>query len=164
MKQKTQTVIILIVSFLLSGCNSAYRGGAPEPSFDTDKDLEQLAENFGEATSISYYFDKKESGADDEQLKAARNKFITGRLTMMNIRYIQFIRQSTVDKQFLDSSVEILGIGLNIAGVSFDSAATKTALAGAAAGVAGSKATIDKNFYFEKTIPALIAAMNARRK
>lgn len=164
MRRMIQLVVVFIISVPLAGCNSAYYGGAPEPSFDVDKDLKQLADHFGDAISISSYYDEKDSGATDEQLESARNKFITGRLTMMNIRYIQFVRKSTSDKQLLDSSVEILGIGLNVAGVSFDSAATKTALAGAAAGVAGSKATIDKNYYFERTITALIAAMNAQRK
>lgn len=151
---------------MLCGCNSARYGGAPEQSFDVDKDLRDLAENFSNVDSIKEYYEKaKEVGADnDDELRRARDKFITARLTMMNIRYIQFIRKSTSDKQLLDSAVDILGIGLNIAGVSFNSAATKTALAAAAAGVTGSKATIEKNFYFEETIPALVAAMNAQRK
>lgn len=157
-------LLCIVVSVLLCGCNSTYYGGAPEPSFDVDRDLKQLAEYFGDADSIKKYYDVKKQGVSNDELKTARDEFITARLTMMNIRYIQFIRQSTSDKQLLDSSVEILGIGLNIAGVSFDSDATKTLLAGIAAGVSGSKATIDKNFYFEKTIPALIAAMNAQRK
>jgi hypothetical protein len=155
----------IVVSVLLFGCNSTHYGGAPEPSFDVDKDLKQLAKYFGDADSIKGYYERKSRpGVSGDELKAARDEFIAARLTMMNIRYIQFIRQSTSDKQLLDSSVDILGIGLNIAGVSFDSAATKTALAGIAAGVSGSKAVIDKNYYFEKTIPALIAAMNAQRK
>ncbi|OHB61210.1 MAG: hypothetical protein A2167_05230 [Planctomycetes bacterium RBG_13_46_10] len=164
MKRMIQIVSILI-SVLFAGCNSTYYGGAPEPSFDVDKDLKQLAAHFDDTNSIADYYQlKKDPKTTINQLKAARDKFIAGRLTMMNIRYIQFIRQMTSDKQLLDSSVEILGIGLNIAGVLFDSAATKTALAGVAAGVTGSKATIDKNYYFERTIPALIAAMNAQRK
>ena len=164
MRQMIHIVMVFIISLSLTGCDSAHYGGAPEPSFDVEKDLKQLAEGFGNSISISDYYEQKKSGGSEEQLKATRDKFTIGRLTLMNIRYIQFIRQSTSDRQLLDSAVDILGIGLNIAGVSFDSAATKTALAAAAAGVTGSKATIDKNYYFEKTIPALITAMNAQRK
>ncbi|MBW2741290.1 MAG: hypothetical protein JRE64_21160 [Deltaproteobacteria bacterium] len=58
----------------------------------------------------------------------------------------------------------MLILGLNIAGVSFFDAVTKTVLAGLAAGVTGSKQVIDKNYYFEKTIPALVGQMNAERK
>jgi hypothetical protein len=129
-----------------------------------DEDLAQLAEHFSDADSIEDYHNTKKAGANEDELKEVRNRFITERLTIMNIRYIQFIRKATLDKQLLDSAAEITGIGLNIAGVSFGSAATKTVLAGVAAGVSGSKATIDKNYYFEKSIPALIAAMNAQRK
>lgn len=157
-------IVICALALCAAGCNSSHYGGAPEQSFDVAEDLEQLAEYFGDADSIEDYHEAKKAGASADELKSLRNRFISGRLTMMNIRYIQFIRHTTSDKQLLDSAAEITGIGLNIAGVSFASAATKTALAGAAAGVSGSKATIDKNYYFEKTIPALIAAMNAQRK
>jgi hypothetical protein len=150
---------------LASGCDSAHYGGAPEPSFNVDDDLKELADHFSDRDSIEdYYENVKKAGASAGDLRKARDKFIMARLTMMNIRYIQFIRESTAERQLLDSAVDILGIGLNVAGVSFDSASTKTALAAAAAGVSGSKATIDKNFYFEETIPALVAAMNAQRK
>lgn len=163
-KTNHRFTICVVLLVIFGGCNSSYYGGAPEHSFDVDEDLAQLAEHFSSADSIEDYYNAKKTGANEDELKEVRNRFIAGRLTMMNIRYIQFIRKATSDKQLLDSAAEITVIGLNIAGVSFASAATKTALAGVAAGVSGAKATIDKNYYFEKSIPALIAAMNAQRK
>jgi hypothetical protein len=83
---------------------------------------------------------------------------------MMNIRYIQFVRKTTSEKQLLDSASDILVLSLNLAGASVGGAAAKTVLAGIAAGVTGSKVVVDKTFFYEKSVPALIATMNAQRK
>ncbi len=148
--------LALILAGLLAGCSTIRYGGAPEPSFDVGKDLEQLAKEFEPASSISDFY--KKPSVD------ARNKFITGRITLMNIRYIQFVRQLTTDRQLLDTATAMLVLGMNIAGASFAAAGTKTVLAALSAGVTGSKEAIDKNYFFDKTIPALVSQMNAERK
>ena len=43
-------------------------------------------------------------------------------------------------------------------------ARAKANLAAAAAGIGGAKTTIDKDFYYEKSIEALVASVNAKRK
>jgi len=149
-------VLVLTTTNILAGCATIRYGGAPEPSFDVDKDLEQLAKQFEPGEAISEFYKAPSV--------AARNKFITGRVTMMNIRYIQFIRGLTTDKQLLDTATAMLTLGLNIAGASIPAASTKTVLAAIAAGVGGSKEVVDKNYYFDKTIPALVSQMNAERK
>jgi len=148
--------IAVVVLSLLMGCSSMRYGGAPEPSFDLDRDLEQLAEQFKPADSIKEFY--------KNPTKDSRDDFITGRITMMNIRYIQFIRQVTADRQLLDSAADMLTLGLSIGGASFGTAATKTILAAVAAGIGGSKQIVDKNYYFDKTLPALVGQMNAERK
>lgn len=152
----SQAIAIIVLLATFTGCQSLRYGGAPEPSFNVDNDLEQLAKEYGEAGSITEFY--------KNPTKEVRDKFISGRLVMMNIRYVQFIRKTTSEKQCLDSAVEILALSLNLAGASVSAAGTKTVLAALAAGVTGSKVVVDKNFYYEKTIPALIAAMNAQRK
>jgi hypothetical protein len=146
--------IVLIVA--LGGCATIFHGGAPEPSFDVDADLAELAKVFGERDKIVEFYAAPS--------REARDKFIVGRLTMMNIRYIQFVRSITADKQLLDSAAQMLVLGLSLAGASVSGAATKTVLAAIAAGVTGSKEIIDKNYFYEKTVPALVAQMNAERK
>jgi len=149
-------ITAIVMASLSAGCSTAWYGGAPEPSFDVNKDLERLAQEFKPADSITDFY--KNPNVD------LRNKFITGRVTLMNIRYIQFVRKLTSERQLLDSAVAMLTIGLNLAGTTAGSAGTKTILAAIAAGVTGSKEVIDKNYFFEKTIPALVAQMNADRK
>ena len=154
---RTIRVIWIVLPLgLLASCYSLRYGGAPQPSFDVDKDLEQLAKQFEQADAITGFYRNPST--------EGRDKFISGRLVMMNIRYIQFIRQLTSEKQLFDSATEMLKLALSLAGTAVDSAATKTVLSAIVAGLTGSKATIEKNYYYEKTIPALIAAMNAERK
>jgi hypothetical protein len=140
----------------LPGCQSIRNGGAPDPSFDVDKDLKQLEAKFNNANDIADFY-KNPS-------KDARDSFIAGRLVLMNVRYIQFIRKATSEKQLLDSASDILLLSLNLAGTATGGAAIKTILAAIASGVTGSKVVIDKHYFYEKTVPALIAAMNAERK
>jgi hypothetical protein len=149
------TLLVCLCS-VLTACASLRSGGAPQPAYDVNHDLEQLATQFDQANAITNFY-KNPS-------KEVRDQFITGRLVLINIRYIQFIRESTVDKQLVDSAVAMLNMALSLTGASVASAGAKTALAAAVAGVTGSKETIDKNYYFEKTLPALIGAMNAERK
>jgi len=146
----------MVCCLMFSGCMAVSSGGAPRQSFDMDSDLKQLEKQFAQASSIENYYQ-----APSVQ---ARNQFIAGRLVLMNVQYVRFIRGMTAEKQLLDSASDILVLSLNLTGSAADSARVKTILSAIAAGVTGSKATIDKYYFYEKTIPALIAAMNAQRK
>ncbi|HZZ42739.1 MAG TPA: hypothetical protein VFE58_07360 [Tepidisphaeraceae bacterium] len=148
--------IVSLLAIILTGCSTAEFGGAPPPSFDVDKDLAQLSKQFDEPNAIPSFYANPSVDA--------RNKFIGGRLTLMNIRYIQFIRHVTNDRQALESATDILVIGLNVAGAATGGATEKTVLSAISAGILGSKAVIEKEYFYEKTMPALIAAMNAQRK
>ena len=156
MRYAIRFMIVMLIGSMLVGCSTIRHGGAPEPSFDIDKDLEELSKEFSPSTSISKFFENPS--------KEARDKFVTGRLTLINIRYIQFIRQLTAERQLLDSAAGMLELGLNLAGTAVAAAGTKTILSAIAAGVTGSKEIVDKNYFFEKTIPALVGQMNAERK
>jgi hypothetical protein len=150
--------ILLVASIVLSGgCNTIRYGGAPPTAFNIENDLRELESEFQNAASLKSYY----AGAQD---KNSRNKFISARLVLMNLQYIKFVRTLTGEKQLLDSASDILVLSLNLAGTSFTSKATKTAMAAIAAAVGGTKVILDKEFFFEKTLPALVAAMNAERK
>ena len=148
--------LFAIISLALGGCMSITSGGAPPQSFSIDNDLKQLETHFAQVGLIENYYQAPSANA--------RNQFITARLVLMNIHYIEFIRKMNGEKQFVDSATDILVMSLNLAGASVDSTSVKTALAAISAGVTGSKIAIDKYYYYEKTIAALIAAMNAQRK
>lgn len=146
----------LFFTFCLTGCATVMNGGAPEPAFNYDKDLKDLETLFAPAASIA------KIGVNPTE--AERNGFIDGRLALYNIRYVRFVRDLGVDKQHLDAATDALLLGINLSSAATGAIRAKTNLALAAAGVTGGKITIDKHFYFDKTIPALVSTMNAQRK
>ena len=154
--EDTVRISILILFCLISGCKTVDYGGAPEQSFDIKKDLRQLEDHYKNAKSISDFY--------KAPTISARNEFIEGRLVLMNIRYIQFIRTLTAEKQLFDSATEMLAMSLTLTATAIEPASTKTALSAIASGVLGTHDIVNKNYYFEKTIPALISTMDAERK
>lgn len=145
------------MAVLASGCTTVRNGGAPDPSFSLQSDLEALKEHFKAGASVQGYY----AGQETDQ---RRNEFVAARLALSNLAYIQFISSLTADKQQLDAATDLFTLGLAVAGTLVTGSQVKTYLAAASALALGTKSTIDKHFYFEKTTPALIAAMNAKRK
>jgi len=159
MSYKVRLALIAIASILLSSCSTIRNGGSPEPSFDIGSDLKQLSKEFESAANITNFYKTAIANRVD-----ARNRFISGRLVQMDLQYLLFIRSLTSDKQQLDAATDIASLSLNLAGTLVGGARAKTNLAAAAAGLGGAKTTIDKDFYYEKSIEALVATMNAKRK
>jgi hypothetical protein len=148
-----------LVLFLHSfGCTSLRYAGAPPPSYNVDEDLKQLAEYFKPATAVSNYYSLVTPTPKD------RDVVISARLVMINLEYLKWLLTVTADKQFLDTAADVLVLSLDLAATITGGKTGKTILSAVSAGVTGSKTSIDKHYYYEKTIPALIAAMNAQRK
>ena len=135
MVQLLSPVIIIV---MLSGCSSLRNGGAPDMSFDIEKDLSHLSKEFESSTNITDYY--AVSGASNR--KDARNRFISGRLVQIDLQYLKFIRTLTSNKQQLNAATDIALLSINLAGTIVSSAQAKTNLA--AAGLIGIKTTIDK--------------------
>lgn len=159
MNRPTRASVTLLSTILVTGCGSLRTGGAPEPSFNLNIDLENIAKEFESSTNITNYYKTNTEGRLD-----ARNRFISGRLVQIDLQYIKFLRTLTSDKQQLDAATDIASMTLNLAGTIVGGARAKTNLAAMAAGIGGTKTTIDKDFYYEKSIESLVATMNAKRK
>lgn len=140
------------------GCASLRDSGAPPPSYDVDQDLRQLAEHFKPATAIESYYALHDPTPKD------RNTVISARLVMINLEYLKWLRTVTADKQLLDTATDVLNLSLNLAATVAGGETAKTALSAVAAGITGSKTSIDKHYFYEKTMPAIVATMNAQRK
>jgi hypothetical protein len=147
------------VAAVLSGCGTP---GFPRQSYDPKKQIKQVEKEFAKPELITQYFAL--TNAPEETKRAARDKIITGRITLINLNYNQFVAQFSVKKESLDFGTEVTELGLNLATTAAGGAETKTILGAVASGVTGSKLAVDKNFFFEKTVPVLITSMNAQRK
>src|SRR4051812_22361608 len=94
---------------VLGGCASLRNGGAPDPAYSVQADLESLQEQFKEAAGIENFY----KGSKDE---AARNEFLDARIALANLAYIKFISELTADKQHLDAASDMLVLGLSLLG------------------------------------------------
>lgn len=144
----------------LAACQSLRGGGAPAPSFDLETDLRALDEAFRTTTSIKDYYAISDAG----QKVAARNRFVMGRIVQIDLRYIDFIRTMTNDRQQLDAATDLATFTINVAGTLVGGVRSGKNLAAAAAVIGGTRETVVKDFYYEKSMDALVGTMNAQRK
>jgi len=150
-------VLSWIMLLIIPGCSLRY-AGAPTPSYNVDDDLAQLADQFKVSSSVSEYYKIASPTQKD------RNKVISGRLVMIDIQYLKWLRTMTADQQLLNTSTDALVISLSLEAMITGGDTAKAVLSALAAGVTGVKTSIDKHYYYDKTMPALASAMNAQRK
>jgi len=144
-----------IFAVVLTGCSTIINGGAPPQTTRIEDDLKAIEKHLAGAASIDEFY-KNPS-------ESARNQFISARLVSMNIRYLEFVRTTTSERQAIDAASDILVLSLGLAGATFNAAGTKTVLAAVSSGISGGATALNKHYFFEKTIPALVATMNAKR-
>lgn len=149
-------VIALLVT--LTGC-AASSGGFPPRSEDEKADLRALEGQYKSSDRITKHYALEAAKRVED-----RNDFVTGRMALIDANYKMFVRDFVLEKQEGDTATDITIIGLNSAGALIVPSSTTRILAAISAGITGSKASFDKNFYYEQTAKALYTAMNAQRK
>lgn len=92
-----------------------------------------------------------------------RDTVVNGRLGIYDLRYQDFVAGLSREKQNLDVSNDLLLLAFGLAGTVTSAVRAKTNLAAATAGIGGAKTSIDKHYFHEKTIAALVAAMDSQR-
>lgn len=93
-----------------------------------------------------------------------RNNTVTARIFSIDANFHQFVRDLTTQQNLTAVGVDWAAIGLASAGAVVGSSETKSILAAISAGLLGAKASVDKDVFYNKTIPALITLMEAQRK
>lgn len=138
---------------LLGGCSHAIRGGAPttlnEPSSPTagsPNPLPVAAQELVDATSV-----------------AQRNQLLQRRLIMIDAAYVDFISTLRRQKTMTDLATSLAGLAIGVAGTLTDGVTAKTNYAAAGTLLAGGTAVVDQTLYYEQTVLALVAAMDANR-
>jgi hypothetical protein len=96
-------------------------------------------------------------------IETERNRLQNKALAVIDLRFNDFVRALVADRA--DGSTTVAGttLGASTAGAFVGSVKAKTNYALFAAGVVGAFGIIDKNYFYEKTVPALVAGMRAAR-
>ncbi|MCA2998816.1 MAG: hypothetical protein ING75_09475 [Rhodocyclaceae bacterium] len=156
MKSIEKFALAVSLALFLSGCSSLRNGGAPPDLPGDDSDFQELAK----AYSVEKFVN---AAKDSSSTPATRNALIVGRMALIDTNFRKWTSDVRRDRRHGDAAVDLTLVGLGIAGTATAAVRSKTNLAAAIAGIAAGKAIIDKNYYFEKTLPALFEAMEASR-
>lgn len=144
---------LLLISTAVTGC-AAVRGG-PQSVFDS-----AALVNVARSYDVETVADEMAVG-DATAQKQYRNKVIQAYLTAIDARYYQFRSDLSVEGRGGALGFDTAILALATIGSISTGAAPE--LAAANSFLAGSRAAIDKNLLYEKTLPAIFAAMDAGR-
>lgn len=156
-------VVGCVLSGVLGGCNST-RHGYPKRALDEEAQLRTFEAAYDLTEMIAAYHQNVEDGADEATRTKARNKVIDGFLVLTDLHYASFVKGFSSRRKDFDTTADVAVLGLSGAGAVLDPSSTTRILAAISGGITGTKATVEKNYFYEKTIPVLIASMNARRE
>lgn len=145
---------ISCVSFLF-GCSSL-KGGMPNIPFDLERDLGVAKSQLSTYASVKTFY--------DDQREINRNKYISAKLITINYAYLDFVKGLTSEEAIIHSASEMLILALDIGATGSTVTTTKTILSGVSSFIGGARLSIDKNAYYQKSMAALVAGMNANRK
>lgn len=109
---------------------------------------------------IDAYYSPTET---EEERRLLRNQIISGRMNAYESSYSDFKRRLNGDANILNLGADLSVLGLAGAAATTGSIATATALAAASAGIIGARGAINADLYFQRTLPALLAQMDANR-
>lgn len=144
---------------LTSGCGHfAVTRGFPNPSVDVETRLAQMDIYRGD-TLIKQYNDPVNAG----QRVRIRNDLINGRIALIDIHFNEFLQGLHKEDVGFNVATDAITIGLGTAGALVSGGASQV-LSGTSAAVIGAKESVDKNAFFDQTMPALMAKMIAQRK
>jgi hypothetical protein len=155
MQVKLQFLVPISFLMLLSGC-AGFQGYPAMPGIYNGVDNSLTTRDPWYAKSLKDY----ENSADQ---KKARNNIVQTRMAEIDIVYQDF--EASLYKGNVKANVytEWAVLALTAGATASAVEETKTALAALAAGLVGGKAAYDKNALFERTMPALISQMRAKR-
>lgn len=141
---------LIVLALALGGC-STLRGN-PERYQSTDDIVKAIDLTAQEVATLAEPLTR-----DD------RNRIQNKAIAVVDQRFNAFVRDLAANRA--DSSTAVAGttLGASTAGAFVDSVKSKTNYALFAAGVVGAFGIVDKNYFYEKTVPALVAGMRAAR-
>ena len=100
---------------------------------------------------------------DDTGRVRVRNQFVETRIAIIDHEYLKFRQRLYQGRVSAELTADLGLLSLNALGAAVSSAGAKTTYAALSAALIGSKTSIDKNVYFERTIAALLSQMDTLR-
>ena len=150
-------LVFAVLSLALAACSST-EGYPDNPLADGD-DISMLKPSLSSKKFEAY----SAASGDAIKRKTIRNEILFARLAAYDYEYAQFQQSINRERTVGDTAGDFANLALTATGASVVSSATKTALAASSTAVTGAKLSVDKNLFYDKTMPALFAQMEANR-
>jgi hypothetical protein len=140
----------------LTSCASV--SGFPNDPENTSAVLASLQPYFDPSIDVQYYAE-----SDAAKRRLLRDMIVINQIRGYDIVFANFERELYGNGNGVAVGGDLAILALNGFGAVAGVAATKAALAAASAGVLGAQGAINKDLYYQRTIPALLAQMDANR-
>lgn len=155
-----RTAVVLLVG-LTAAC-SAIQGYPTDPQNNPTTISELQQEYFTKTSKLETEYSAARN--DPDLRRAIRNEIVFGRMEVYEIYFAQFLRSLNRDSSLLNVGAGIMGVALGGLGAVIADTTTKSAISAAAGGIVGAQGIINKDLYYQQTIAALIAQMEANRE
>jgi hypothetical protein len=149
-------VAIVLLLGLVGGCASVT--GFPDRTADAAAELLQLQQYFAPDLIATY------DALPAEQRRARRDEIVNGRLAAIDLQFGLFQQAVYREGVGLNIGADVTLLGLGAAGAVVSDAGTSNILSALAGAVTGTRSSIERNAFAERTAAALVAQMVALRK
>lgn len=151
---------LIIAAMALTSC--ATLKGYPDQTTNVKAEL-LLLKKYLQPQAITKYESANDLDRDGLSKRAWRNEVINARVRAADFQFNKFQQMLFEEGVGFGLATEWMVLALNAVGAVSSGGVAKV-LSATSAAVVGGKAAFDKNAYFEKTMPALVATMMAKRK
>jgi hypothetical protein len=155
-KSGIRTAIALVSLLSLGACASFT--GYPDDPVPGSSDLPALKDYFDPQRIVEY-----DLLTDAQQRRQMRDAVVWGRVSAYDAKFRQFRKKLASEANGTNVGSDVATLILSGVGATSGTAATKSALAAATNVVTGTKGSLSKNLFYEKTLPALFTQMDAGR-
>lgn len=152
----TKNILAVLLGLtIFSGCAVVMRGG-PDRVAPIDGQAAELLAKYSKPGAIPI----DESGITEKD----RNQILEDLMRLVDANYFKFETELSQGRAIFDTTTDLAILGLGAAGSLVTHSGTQAILSAISGGIGGSRTSINKNIFHEKSTQALIAKMQASRK
>ncbi len=144
---------------ILVGCSPHYY---KYPGRSYDFRVEQ--ENLNKYIDPAQYFPTYNAETDPKKKRDIRNEIINAHIFIIDLYFYKSSQLTSFGRTAFNLGSDLAVLGLGLAGPLAPAATTKNVLTPIIAGITGAKTPVDKDIFYEQSMPALISKCEALRQ
>jgi hypothetical protein len=152
-----KAAILAALAVSVSGCQAMT--GYPPPTMTRAEALKTVEADSSPNAEAAYA-----TAPNEVARQAVRDRIVRARIYAIDVNYHEFTRSISTEQKAFAVGSDLAVLALAGAGTLAKSSHTQARLAAWSAGVLGGRSAIDKEIYFDKTLPVIIAQMEASRR